>query len=97
MIGEAAIPRGSLVLLMLGANNITCPAGSTSLTFGFGLHHCLGRHLVSLELKKVYEWLEEVDPARAMTIDGSPVRLTTLDVGNWGFSSLRISTSSRFQ
>jgi hypothetical protein len=93
-IGEVEIPRGSLVLLMLGANNISCPAGSTLLTFGFGLHHCLGRHLVSMELKKVSEWLEDMDPGRQIKIEGDPVRLTSFDVGNWGFSSFRISVPS---
>jgi len=90
IIGNVFIPRGSLVLLMVGATNLTCPTGGTSLTFGFGLHHCLGRHLATMEVRKVHEWLNVIDPNCAISVEGTPIRLTTLDVGNWGFQDFRI-------
>ena len=89
-IGSVIIPKGSLIILMIGAANLDCPAGAQSMTFGLGLHHCLGRHLVTLEMMKVDEWLTNIQRSFDMELDGSPIRLTDVDVGNWGFVRLVI-------
>lgn len=84
-IGSSSIPSGSLVLLCIGVANMTCPSGGMMATFGFGLHHCIGRHLVNMELQLVSEWLHD---RRVNLIRYD--RLVDVDVGNWGFSSLEI-------
>jgi hypothetical protein len=88
-IGSVPIRSGSLILLMLGSANEDCPAGGISMTFGFGLHHCLGRHLVVCELEAVDKWIAE----RRVSLIEPPQRLVGVDVGNWGFRSLKVRLS----
>jgi cytochrome P450 len=59
--------------------------GRTHLTFGFGIHRCIGAHLARIELHVLYEeWLKriplmQVDPDRQMTFDpGHVLRITQL-------------------
>ena len=88
MIGSIPVPKGAIVLLMIGASNEECPGNGGS-TFGFGLHHCLGRHLVRMELSTVHEWLIDSLNGKRVTVLES-VRLVDRDVGNWGFSRFHI-------
>lgn len=88
-IGSVHVPKGSIILLMIGSANKSCPVGATSTTFGFGLHHCLGRHLVSAEMRLVDEWLCENTDQSAMNLVEAQ-RLSDRDVGNWGFTRLRV-------
>lgn len=89
-IGSVFVPKNSLVLLMIGAANLDRPEGSTAMTFGFGLHHCLGRHLMHLELEECSRWLNDNCSTQGMSLFEEPQRLTDVDVGNWGFSHLRV-------
>jgi cytochrome P450 len=89
MIGSVSIPKGAVILLMLGSANLSCPYGKPGMSFGLGLHHCLGRHLVSLEMKLVEEWIRESFSSSKIVVD-EYTRLVDRDVGNWGFSRLQI-------
>ena len=89
LVGGTRIPKGSIVLLMLGAANTSCPAGGTAATFGFGLHHCIGRHLVSLEMQIVSEWLKLQMSGKKPVVEGLK-RLVDRDVGNWGFLEFKL-------
>ena len=92
-VGKTKIPKGSIILLMIGAANLGCPEGKTPATFGFGLHQCIGRHLVNEELECVSEWLMELASTTAMSVKPGMKRLVDIDVGNWGFSKLEVSFS----
>jgi len=87
-VGSVQIPKGALLLLFMGTANMTCPSGGLMTSFGFGLHHCVGRHLVDIELKLISDWLgtRRVD---VLKYD----RLIDIDVGNWGFSLLDITVA----
>lgn len=93
LIGETFIPKGSLILLMLGSANADRSNEKVTTTFGFGLHHCLGRHLVNSELECVSEWLIANRISDRATLRGTLCRLTDIDVGNWGFSHFKVSIS----
>ena len=84
-VGSVHIKKGSLLLLMLGSANTSCPSAGVMTTFGFGLHHCLGRHLVQIEMRLIDEWIGGRD-CKLISFG----RLSDVDVGNWGFSELLV-------
>lgn len=101
-IGGHAVPAGTMVLLMsMSANHDTVampgadrfdierevPAGWHLLTFGGGIHHCLGANLARLELTEALAELSARLPVLRLagpaqpTPAGSPIRgYTTLPI-----------------
>ncbi|KAF4712146.1 hypothetical protein FOZ62_016996 [Perkinsus olseni] len=102
-IGGVTIPKGSLLLLMIGAANVDPKAFGeeaaefkpgrspeiNSLTFGSGLHYCLGRYLVEAQARAAYRELVSTDGV-GLTIDRTKKneRVSDVDVGNYGWKSL---------
>jgi cytochrome P450 len=62
----------------------------SSLTFGLGVHRCLGEELVKVEMKvALVAWLEQVHPYVKSITAGE--RIHSVDVGNYGYSSFLVS------
>ena len=94
-IGDVDIPKNSLVLLFLGAANVDpdvfsdpekfdAERESTFLTFGFGIHACIGRFLVVEEMRVAAEWFISHDLHLKKVRHRE--RLVDVDVGNFGFT-----------
>eukprot|EP00931_Biecheleriopsis_adriatica_P068079 TRINITY_DN42110_c0_g1_i1.p1 TRINITY_DN42110_c0_g1~~TRINITY_DN42110_c0_g1_i1.p1 ORF type:complete len:522 (-),score=117.64 TRINITY_DN42110_c0_g1_i1:20-1561(-) len=95
-------PReGDQVLLFLGAANMDpavydCPGEfrlerpgeAAALSFGSGMHYCLGSSLVKLELRLALQCI--LKKCESVELEGSYERLTDVDVGNWGFRRLPV-------
>eukprot|EP00434_Breviolum_minutum_P015529 symbB.v1.2.013675.t1/scaffold971.1/size148033/3 len=92
---EIGPKEGNQVLLFLGAANMD-PTVFTNpkeldreetplLTFGSGLHYCLGSSLVKLEMRMVLEHLAKF---KSIALDDGYERIADVDVGNWGFRHL---------
>tara|TARA_Y100001934_G_scaffold283128_1_gene400672 strand:+ start:1793 stop:2929 length:1137 start_codon:yes stop_codon:yes gene_type:complete len=81
-IGDCTIPAGSKVMTHYGAANRDPDAyddpnaflpnrhGKTPLSFGLGIHICLGRELAKLEARVALETLRERFPALRLVNDG---------------------------
>jgi len=62
------------------------------LSFGSGIHYCLGSSLVKLEMRLALDCLLR----RFSSVELSQYnRLVDVDVGNWGFSELRVRVQPR--
>lgn len=98
---DAGLKEGNQVLLFLGAANMDpavfrSPADfridradeSPALTFGSGMHYCLGSNLVKLEMRLALEHL--TSSYKSIALDGHYQRIADVDVGNWGFCHLPI-------
>jgi len=96
---EVGPKEGNQVLLFLGAANMD-PTVFTNpkefrldreetplLTFGSGLHYCLGSSLVKLEMRMVLEHLAKF---KSIALDDGYERIAHVDVGNWGFRHLPV-------
>lgn len=91
--------EGSQVLLFLGAANMDPTVFSQPeefrldreeqplLTFGSGMHYCLGSNLVKLEMRMV---LDHLTKFKSIALDDHYERIADVDVGNWGFRHLPI-------
>lgn len=93
--------EGDQVLLFLGAANMD-PAvykdpqqfrldrheEPPPLTFGSGMHYCLGSSLVKLELRLALQHL--CRHCQSIELNGDFQRLADVDVGNWGFRRLNV-------
>ena len=80
------IPQGSLLILFIGAANEA--SEKDSLTFGHGLHSCLGRHLVLAEMHAAIDWMIEKRTWKFPVAEKS--RLADIDVGNYGFERFEL-------
>lgn len=101
----AGLREGDRVLLCLGAANMDPavferpgdfwpgrPEKVAPLSFGSGMHYCLGSSLVKLEMKLALECLLR----RFGSVElGSYERLVDVDVGNWGFRRLHVRLQKR--
>jgi cytochrome P450 len=84
VVDGVRIPKDALVLVMIGAGNSRL-SPEQSLTFGAGMHVCLGRHLVVAEMRLfVDSVLEQLKTKTWVTLESR--RLVDVDVGNFGFS-----------
>ncbi|KAF4662724.1 hypothetical protein FOL47_006076 [Perkinsus chesapeaki] len=108
-IGGVDIPKGSLLLIMIGAANIDKnafgedaaefkPSRKTevnSLSFGSGLHYCLGRYLTETQARAAYRELVSSD-GTGINVDKSKnnERVSDVDVGNYGWKSLHATVDS---
>lgn len=108
-IGGITIPKGSLLLIMIGAANVDPEAfgedagefkpgrvsETNSLTFGSGLHYCLGRFLTEAQARAAYPELVGED-GHHVVIDETKEneRVSDVDVGNYGWKSLYAVVSS---
>eukprot|EP00928_Gymnodinium_smaydae_P072568 TRINITY_DN5590_c0_g1_i1.p1 TRINITY_DN5590_c0_g1~~TRINITY_DN5590_c0_g1_i1.p1 ORF type:complete len:509 (+),score=64.04 TRINITY_DN5590_c0_g1_i1:43-1527(+) len=97
-VDGVTLPKGASVLLFLGAANVdpdhfespmTFRPGRKEhlLTFGVGLHYCLGVHLVKVEMREALRYM--LQTYSSLRIVGYE-RVATVDVGNYGFESLRV-------
>ncbi|MFF3731220.1 cytochrome P450 [Streptomyces sp. NPDC002476] len=85
-IGDVAIPKGADVLLLMGSANrdasrfedgesfdIGRPNAREHLSFGYGIHYCLGNMLAKLQAKIALEEVARLAPALRLA-DGADVR-----------------------
>lgn len=85
-IGGVAIPKGAGILLLIGSANrdasrfadaesfdIGRPNAREHLSFGFGIHHCLGNMLAMLQAKITIEEVARLAPGLRL-VDGSGIR-----------------------
>jgi cytochrome P450 len=84
IIDGLTIPKDALVVVLLAAGNSKI-SSEQSLSFGTGIHACLGRHLVMAEMRLFVSWQLEQLKSKSWK-PKSMRRLTDVDVGNFGFS-----------
>jgi cytochrome P450 len=102
------LPADAQLIVMIGAANLDerrfeCPAGFDAsrgnarrhLSFGRGIHMCIGAQLARLETRLALgELLRRVERFE-LVADDAPVRVTDKDIGMWGFARLPISVVAR--
>lgn len=88
-VHDLPVDHGDQLILMLGAANTKLETNETSLTFGAGVHKCLGEDLVRFEMKfAITAWLNLVGSSTIRT--GRIERIQAVDVGNYGFEKFEI-------
>jgi len=106
---EAPFREGDHVLLLLGAANMdpavfeapgefrldrTAGDGrSLEVSFGSGIHYCLGSNLVKMEMRLALECL--LRRFSSVELQGDYQRLVDIDVGNWGFRWLGVKLQAK--
>jgi len=100
-IAGVSVPRGSQLLLFIGAANVDPKAFAKPeafkpgrlgqpLTFGAGPHYCLGAYLVKAEMREALRFL--LGRFTSFRLEACE-RVRNVDVGNYGFESLRVAVS----
>jgi len=104
---DSPLKVGDHVLLLLGAANMD-PAvhekpeefrldrpgdKGSEVTFGSGIHYCLGSNLVKMEMRLALECL--LRRYKSVELQGDYQRLVDVDVGNWGFRRLGVQLHSK--
>mmetsp|Transcript_9237 Transcript_9237/g.25186 ORF Transcript_9237/g.25186 Transcript_9237/m.25186 type:complete len:168 (+) Transcript_9237:1-504(+) len=103
---DTPLRQGDQVLCFLGAANMDPAAFERptefllrrgggkpgALSFGSGIHYCLGSSIVRLEMKLALQCL--LRNYKDVQVE-SHSRLVDVDVGNWGFSRLRVRLGRR--
>eukprot|EP00933_Yihiella_yeosuensis_P042922 TRINITY_DN37593_c0_g1_i1.p1 TRINITY_DN37593_c0_g1~~TRINITY_DN37593_c0_g1_i1.p1 ORF type:complete len:509 (+),score=83.37 TRINITY_DN37593_c0_g1_i1:80-1606(+) len=97
---DVGLKAGDQILLFIGAANMDPAVYQTpdkfrldrvdepvALSFGSGMHYCLGKNLVEIEMKMALKHLLEFKSLKL--VDGEE-RLCDVDVGNWGFRRLPV-------
>jgi len=101
-----ASAKDSTLLLLLGAANMStdvcgdpssfCPFASDwtkrkekAVTFGPGSRNCLGQHLVMMEMEAIVNFV--LDTAPQLRVVGKTERVHDLDVGNFGWTKLKLA------
>mmetsp|Transcript_65545 Transcript_65545/g.166066 ORF Transcript_65545/g.166066 Transcript_65545/m.166066 type:complete len:514 (+) Transcript_65545:79-1620(+) len=96
---DCPLQEGNQVLLFLGAANMDPTVfedpdkfrlgrETVPLSFGSGMHYCLGSNLVKLEMRAALECL--LRRFSSVEVVSSYQRLVDVDVGNWGFRRLEV-------
>lgn len=102
---DVVFPKGSLVMISLaGANrdpdvydepdtfDVTRESSTPHMTFGSGIHHCLGAHLARAELTEALTVIAQQLPG--LVADG-PVEWKSEKFGIWGPAQLPLRWSTR--
>lgn len=104
-VDGVSVPKGSQLLLFLGAANMDPkvfaepaafrpgrPEQSEAVSFGAGVHYCLGAHLVKTEMRAVLRYL--LTSFSALRVHKYE-RVKNVDVGNYGFELLQVAVQAR--
>ena len=88
-ISGQRVKYGDHLIMMLGAANNqqgSAKNPSSSLTFGAGIHRCLGEDLVRIEMKVALStWIRAIKQLNMQVKSGEISRIADVDVGNYGF------------
>lgn len=109
-LAGVALPENAQLIVMLGAANLDAtrfadpqqfdPArgnGRRHLSFGRGIHMCIGAQLARLEARLALQDLLPRLAAVELLPDDPPQRVTDKDIGMWGYTRLPLRLTARSQ